>query len=138
MGGGGLCGRISPRRRTIGDRTSRYRLASSESDGQAGSSCAAHWPDTGIDLHHRGLRQLTPDELASQIIRAIAKYKKVPVERVRLESTFEELDIDSLDGLEFFFEIEGEFGVNIPDNQLRSLRTVRQAVDCIQQLVAAK
>jgi len=84
------------------------------------------------------LRQLTPDVLASQIIRAIAKYKKVPVERVRLESTFEELDIDSLDGLEFFFEIEGEFGVNIPDNQLRSLRTVRQAVDCIQQLVAAK
>ena len=84
------------------------------------------------------MRQLTPDVLASQIIRAIAKYKKVPVERVRLESTFEELDIDSLDGLEFFFEIEGEFGVNIPDNQLRSLRTVRQAVDCIQQLVAAK
>ena len=84
------------------------------------------------------MRQLTPDVLASQIIRAIAKYKKVPVERVRLESTFEELDIDSLDGLEFFFEIEGEFGVNIPDNQLRSLRTVRQAVDCIKQLVAAK
>jgi acyl carrier protein len=84
------------------------------------------------------VRQLIPDELTSRILEAIAKFKKIPIDRVTLDSTFEELGIDSLDGLEFFFEIEGEFGVNIPDAQLRSLRTVRQAVDGITQLIASK
>lgn len=79
-----------------------------------------------------------PDELTQRILEAIAKFKKIPVERVTVDSTFEELGIDSLDGIEFFFEIETELGINIPDDQFRGLHTVRQAVDGIRSLMAAK
>jgi acyl carrier protein len=76
------------------------------------------------------------DDLHSRVIEAIAKFKKIPAERITLDSTFEELGIDSLDGLEFFFELEGELGIAIPDARLRNLRTVRQTVEEIEQLVS--
>lgn len=79
-----------------------------------------------------------PDDSTQSILEAIARFKKIPVEKVTLESTFDELGIDSLDGMEFFFEIEEEFDIDIPDEQLRSLRTVREAVDGIKSLMAAK
>lgn len=75
--------------------------------------------------------------MASRVVEAIAKFKKIPLDQITYGSTFEELGIDSLDGLQLFFEIEGEFSVNIPDNQLRHLQTVEQAVECIRQLIAA-
>ncbi len=78
------------------------------------------------------------EELAQRIFKVIAKSKRIPVEKVTMDSSFEDLGIDSVDGLEIFFDLESEFGIDIPDSQLRSLRTVQQAVDGVRQLMAAK
>ncbi len=78
------------------------------------------------------------DSVAEKIVAAIAKTKRIPPETITLDSTLEELKIDSLDGLNLFFDLEEIFDVTIPDEEARKLRTVREIVNGLEQLIAAK
>jgi acyl carrier protein len=75
--------------------------------------------------------------LASKVMAVIAKSQRMPVETVTLDSTFEELKIDSLDGINIVFELESEFGIDIPEEGTH-LRSVRETVAGIAQLLAQK
>ncbi len=79
-----------------------------------------------------------PDELIARVAGVIAKTQHIPPETVTIESTFEELKIDSLDGINILFALESEFDVDIPDDAARQIRTVRQMVEGIEKLLAAK
>ena len=48
------------------------------------------------------------------------------------ESTFEELDLDSLDLVEFALAVEDELGVRITDDEAADLTTLGDAVDLLQ------
>jgi acyl carrier protein len=48
------------------------------------------------------------------------------------------LKIDSLDGINIIFAIENEFGVNIPDEGVQNLKTVRQVVEGVHDLLLKK
>jgi acyl carrier protein len=78
------------------------------------------------------------DTVAEKVIAAIAKTKKIPVESITLDSGLEELRIDSLDGLNLFFDLEEAFDISIPDDQARNLRTVREIVESLDRLIASK
>jgi acyl carrier protein len=82
-----------------------------------------------------------PQELAdlfTRVAQVIAKTQHIPVESIAVDSTFEQLKIDSLDGINILFAIEGEFDVDIPDDAARELRSVREMVEGIEKLLAAK
>ena len=66
------------------------------------------------------------------------KAQHIPEESLTIDSTFEELKIDSLDGINIVFAIEEEFGIEIPDDQAKLIRTVRDVVDGVEKLLAAK
>lgn len=78
------------------------------------------------------------DELAAQVIRVIAKTQRIPVDSISIDASFEELKIDSLDGINIVFGLENEFGVNIPDDGVRNMRSVRDAVEGVRGLVEEK
>jgi acyl carrier protein len=78
------------------------------------------------------------EELAARVIKIIAKTRHIPPETVSLDSSFEELKIDSLDGINILFALEGEFDIDIPDEQARSIRSVRDAAEGIEKLLAAR
>lgn len=78
------------------------------------------------------------DDLIERVISVIATTQHLPPESVTIESTFEELKIDSLDGINLLFAMEGEFDIDIPDDEARKIRSVREMVDGIQLLLAAK
>ncbi len=78
------------------------------------------------------------DAVAQKVIAAIAKMKRIPPDSVTLDSSLEELKIDSLDGLNLFFELEEAFDINIPDEGAKQMRSVRQIVDGLDQLIAQK
>jgi acyl carrier protein len=78
------------------------------------------------------------DELISRVTGVIAKTQHIPPETVTIDSTFEELKIDSLDGINILFALESEFDLDIPDDAARQIRSVRQMVEGIQTLLAAK
>lgn len=72
----------------------------------------------------------------SRVIRVIAETQRIPVDTVQPESTFEELKIDSLDGINIVFAIENEFNINVPDDAAKSLRSVSDVAEGVTKLVA--
>lgn len=78
------------------------------------------------------------EDLQARVIKVIAKTQRIPLETVTIDSTFEELKIDSLDGINLIFALESEFNVDIDDEEARSIKSVRQMAQGIAQLVAQK
>ncbi len=78
------------------------------------------------------------ETIQDRALRVIATKQGLPLDRVRPESTFEELGIDSLDRLNILFELEGEFDIQIDDEQAKQVTTLRQMIDGITKLVHAK
>jgi acyl carrier protein len=78
------------------------------------------------------------DELISRALDVIAKAQHIPREAVTLDKTFQDLKIDSLDAMTILFEIESEFDISIPEEQAASIRSVREMVEGIAALLAAK
>jgi acyl carrier protein len=78
------------------------------------------------------------EEVLARVIKAIAKTRHIPPETISVDSKFEELKIDSLDGINILFELEAEFDIDIPDEQARQIRSVRDVVDGVEKLLAAK
>jgi acyl carrier protein len=81
---------------------------------------------------------MADEDLQARVIRVIAKTQRIPPETVSIDSTFEELKIDSLDGINLIFALESEFNVDIPDEDARLIKSVRQMAEGIAQLVAQK
>lgn len=78
------------------------------------------------------------EELKARVIKVIAKTQRIPPETISIDSTFEELKIDSLDGINLIFALESEFNVDIPDEEARGIRSVRQMAQGIAHLLAQK
>lgn len=76
--------------------------------------------------------------LESQVIRVIAQTQRLPVESVTIDSTFEQLNIDSLDGINIVFALENEFGIEIPDEGVHSMRSLREIASGVRKLVLEK
>jgi acyl carrier protein len=76
------------------------------------------------------------DELAEKVLSVIASSKRIPRERVSLESTLEDLGMDSLDQLNLLFALESDFNISISDEEAKSIRTVREMVDGVRKLIS--
>ena len=75
------------------------------------------------------------DSLEARVLQVIAETQKIPRESVTIDKTFQELNIDSLDGINIIFALESEFNVTIPDEGVENMKSVRDAVDGVRQLV---
>jgi len=72
--------------------------------------------------------------IAPVIIDLIAAQKSIPAASITPASTFDELQMDSLDKINLSFEVEERFNIEIPDDALDSLRTVADVVAGVQRL----
>jgi acyl carrier protein len=77
------------------------------------------------------------DDVESRIIELVAKSKNLPTSDVRMDTTFDELQIDSLDKINLSFAVEEMFSIEIPDESLNSLKTVGDVVRGVEGLRAA-
>jgi acyl carrier protein len=78
---------------------------------------------------------MSNEELTERVRGIIATAQHLPEEQVTAESTFQELGIDSLDGINILFAVESEFNINIPDDAAQSIRSVRDVIDGIAKLL---
>jgi acyl carrier protein len=76
------------------------------------------------------------DSIESQVIALIAKKKKLDPAAVSIDSTFEQLGVDSLDAADLLFTFEDSFGIVVPDDAAQSMKSVRQVVDGVRRLIA--
>lgn len=82
-----------------------------------------------------------PQTTLERVISVIVKTQHYPSEKaatITADSTFEQLGIDSLDGINIVFALENEFDVAISDDSAKSIRGIGDIVKGIEQLLAAK
>lgn len=78
------------------------------------------------------------DELTRSVLRIIAETQRKEPHLVKIDSTFEELGIDSMDGVNIVFALENEFDINVPDDEVKNIRTIRDMVEGARRLVAER
>jgi len=84
------------------------------------------------------VQQASSENVEERVLRVIATTRRVPLDTIHATSTFEELGIDSLDRINILFELEGEFDIEIDDEQAKQVTTLQQMIDGIALLLAAK
>jgi acyl carrier protein len=77
------------------------------------------------------------EELIQKVIAVIATSQRIPPEKITIDSTFAELGIDSLDGVNILFGVEEAFNISIPDDEAQQIRSVRQMAEGIEKLLSA-
>jgi acyl carrier protein len=77
------------------------------------------------------------DAVAEKVISTLASVKRIPADTIKLDTNLQDLGIDSLDVFTLLFELENAFKISIPDDDVRSLRTVNDVVDGIKKILAA-
>jgi len=73
------------------------------------------------------------------IFAIIAKEARIPLEKITLQSTLKDLEIDSLDVVQIIFELEDRFGITLPDKDPAiDTESVSGLVAAVDRLVAEK
>ena len=74
----------------------------------------------------------TKTDIQSELAAIVEEIAGVPADDVQLDKEFiADLDVDSLSMVEIVVAAEEKFGVRIPDDQVKNLRTVGDAVNYI-------
>ena len=82
---------------------------------------------------------MTEDEIREKIFDIIAKEARLDRGTLTLDTKLEDLKIESLDMVQILFGIEDAFDVYVPqDDQSFKLSTLKDVVDGVKRLVAAK
>ncbi len=77
------------------------------------------------------------DEVAEKVIATLASVKRIPAENITIDTNLQEMGIDSLDVFTLLFELENAFKISIPDDDVRSIKTVNDIVVGIKKIIAS-
>jgi acyl carrier protein len=74
------------------------------------------------------------EEIRSNLAEIVNEIAGIPVEDVQLDKSFtDDLDVDSLSMVEVVVAAEEKFSVKIPDEEVKNLKTVGDAVAFIER-----
>jgi acyl carrier protein len=77
---------------------------------------------------------VTDQEILAGLAEIIDEVAGVPADEVTPEKNFvEDLDIDSLSMVEIAVAAQDKFGVEIPDDQLKDLKTVQDVINYVSK-----
>ncbi|GGF58630.1 acyl carrier protein [Marmoricola endophyticus] len=75
----------------------------------------------------------TTEEIRAGLAELVNEVTGLDADEVQLDKSFtEDLDVDSLSMVEIVVAAEEKFGVTIPDDQVKNLKTVGDAVSYIE------
>jgi len=77
------------------------------------------------------------DPVAEKVIATLASVKRIPADTITLDTNLQEMGIDFLDVFSLLFELENAFKISIPDDDVRSIKTVNDIVEGVKKLLAA-
>ncbi len=78
-----------------------------------------------------------PDDVAETVLSVIARYTEASPDQLSLDSSFEELAIDSLDGISIVADLEYTFNITVPNDEAYRISTVREAIESLQKRLAS-
>lgn len=75
------------------------------------------------------------DEIFNKVVELIAANNHIPPETITIDSSFEDLAMDSLDGLTLINDLENEYNITLPNEEAVKIKTVRQAVESLNKFI---
>jgi acyl carrier protein len=82
--------------------------------------------------------ELSNQSIQDRVLKVIATSKRIPLDSVQPDSSFESLGIDSLDRLNLLFDLESEFDIEINDEEAKQVQNIREMIEGVTKLVEAK
>lgn len=76
--------------------------------------------------------------VTEKVVEIITREQHLEPGKVTMDSTFADLGIDSLDGVNILFALEEEFKIDIPDSVAQDMKSVRQVVDSLTRVLEGK
>jgi acyl carrier protein len=70
------------------------------------------------------------------VVALIARHKNLDPASVNPGAALSDLNISSLDAITIVYELEEELGIEVPNEELQSLGTVRDIIDGLRRLMA--
>ena len=79
------------------------------------------------------------DEIRARIKKSIATVAEIDVNEIRDNSSYvEDLYLDSLAILEIVVDVEAQFDIDAPEEELKAIRTIDDTVQLVQQYLLAR
>ena len=78
---------------------------------------------------------MTEKDLTDKVIAIITTQQKLAPGKVTATSTFADLGIDSLDGVNLLFAFEEEFDISIPEPVAQQMKDIGQVVAGLRQVI---
>jgi acyl carrier protein len=72
-------------------------------------------------------------EIEQRALKVIAEFSKATPGELTLETSFDQLGIDSLGTVALVYDLEEEFEVSIPNDEAQKIRTVREAIESLSR-----
>lgn len=80
---------------------------------------------------------LSRDEVLDKLTGYLEELFEVPRDKITLDANlYEELDLDSIDAVDLLVKLQALIGRRIQPDEFKSVRTVRDVVDCVEQMLA--
>ncbi|MBD0333511.1 MAG: acyl carrier protein [Chitinophagaceae bacterium] len=76
------------------------------------------------------------EEIFQKVKEFIAGNNHIPAEEITLDSSFEELNMDSLDGITLINDLENHYKIILTNEEATGIKTVREAVEALDQKLA--
>jgi acyl carrier protein len=75
----------------------------------------------------------TAEEIEAKVVELICNKLGIPKEKIKMESNFiSDLGADSLDLYDLVTDLEDEFGMKMPDEEISKIKTVGDVVEFIK------
>ncbi|MDH5445626.1 MAG: acyl carrier protein [Gammaproteobacteria bacterium] len=78
---------------------------------------------------------MTTNSLSDTVIGVISQVCELPASDITLQSSFEDLNISSLDVVTIAFELEEELDIKLPDDEIYNIKTVKELIDNLHLLM---
>lgn len=87
---------------------------------------------------HEETREMEETKMSTfeKVVELLVEAKDCEADKIKMESTWADLELDSLDTVELVMNLEDEFGIQMEMNE--SLKTVGDVVNAIDEKLAAK
>jgi acyl carrier protein len=78
-------------------------------------------------------------EIRRNIKRSISNVTGIDITEIRDDSSYtEDLDLDSLSILEIVVDVEAQFDIDAPEEELKGIRTIDDTVRLVQQYILSR
>jgi acyl carrier protein len=78
------------------------------------------------------------EEIYQKVASLISQSNDIAPESISIDATFDELGMDSLDGLALISDLEAHYNITIPNQEAMKIRSIKETVEKLETLLVVQ